>query len=181
MTHFERMDFPELNRVSYHIIDDYGGRVQLTPEQVYELLQWLYDRRDKLFQALHLAVKESPSWVTPETLHAWQQAKSTVEAFNRDHPFVSAEQEEANRPPSVRYLELRLYQSEWPHLDALRAAIPHLKEQYEAPVSEETHGPVKVLSVRYDTLSQEAINLIQELQVEYRFNDVLVPTGDDTE
>src|SRR5204862_6177462 len=107
----------------------------------------------------HLAVKESPSWVTPETLHAWQQAKSTVEAFNRDHPFVSAEQEEANRPPSVRYLELRLYQSEWPHLDALRAAIPHLKEQYEAPVSEEG-GPVKVLSVRYNTLSPEAINPI---------------------
>jgi len=67
------------------------------------------------------------------------------------------------------------------HLDALRAAIPHLHEQYEAPVSEETHGPVKVLSVRYDTLSQEAFNLIQELQVEYRFKDVLVPTGDDTE
>ena len=177
MASFEKKDFPE---ISYCITDDYRREVQLTPEQVYELLQWLYDRRDKLFQALHLAVKESPSWVTPETLHAWQQAKSTVEAFNRDHPFVSAEQEEANRPPSVRYLELRLYQSEWPHLDALRAAIPHLKEQYEAPVSEETHGPVKVLSVRYDTLSQEAINLIQELQVEYRFNDVLVPTGDDT-
>jgi hypothetical protein len=176
MASFEKKDFPE---ISYCITDDYKREVQLTPEQVYDLLQWLYDRRDELIQALHPAVKE-PSWVTPETLQAWQRAKATVEAYNRDHPFVSAEQEEAAKPPTVRYLEIRLYQHEWPHLDALRAAIPHLHEQYSAPVSEETHGPVKVFSVRYNTLSQEAINLIQELQVEYRFNDVLVPTGDDT-
>src|SRR5438046_10154541 len=133
MAIFNKKDFTE---ISYCITDDYRREVQLTPEQVYDLLQWLYDRRDELIQALHPAVKE-PSWVTPETLQAWRRARATVEAFNRDHPFVSAEQEEANRTPSVRYLELRLYQSEWLHLDALRAAIPHLHEQYEVPVSEE--------------------------------------------
>ena len=179
MAHFEKIDFPGMT--AYHITDDYGHTSELTTEQAHELLAWLDQYRDEMFTSMHPAVKEMPSGVTPDTLQAWQRARATVEAFNRDHPFVSAEQEEANRPPSVRYLELRLYQSEWPHLDALRAAIPHLHEQYEAPVSEETHGPVKVLSVRYDTLSQEAFNLIQELQVEYRFKDVLVPTGDDTE
>ena len=170
MASFEKKDFPE---ISYCITDDYKREAQLTPEQAYELLQWLYERRDELFTSIHPVEKASPSWMTPETLQAWHRAKATVEAFNRDHPFVSAEQEEANRPPSVRYLELHLNQHEWTHLDVLKAAIPALHEEY--PV------PVKVLSVRTDSLTLSAVKLINDLQVEYEFRDQLMPVEDEEE
>jgi hypothetical protein len=83
MASFEKKDFPE---ISYCITDDYRREIQLTPEQAYELLAWLDQHRDEMFQALHPAIKEMPSWVTPETLAAWKKTRASVEARQRDHP-----------------------------------------------------------------------------------------------
>jgi len=176
MAHFEKV--PE--RPSFDITDDYGHCANLTAEQAYELLQWLYDLRDELFTSLHPEAHPlSPAF------KAWQQARPTVEAWHRDHPFVPDSDDKPNSPPTGRYLELRLYEIAWHHIDALKAAIPDLHQEYEAPTSEETGGPVKVLSVRYDSLTQTAINLLVDLQaalgLEYKFRDQLVPTVIDQE
>jgi hypothetical protein len=48
MVQFEKMEFPERQRTEYHISDDYGHTAQLSAEQVYDLLQWLYHQRDEL-------------------------------------------------------------------------------------------------------------------------------------
>lgn len=95
MTHFAK------TKTGYTISDEAGQKVQLTPEQAYELLQWLYDRRDELFTSLH---PDLPSWVTPEISQAWKKARSSVEAFNREHPFVSSEQKEDNKEYSDEHL-----------------------------------------------------------------------------
>src|SRR5438067_12116517 len=100
MAHFEKNE-------SGYTITNAGQTVQLTPEQTYELLRWLYDRRDELTTSLHPQAKqEIPDW-------------------------LSASQKKATQMPTMRYLEIRLYQEKWSHLDELKAAIPALYLQYE--------------------------------------------------
>jgi hypothetical protein len=53
MAQFEKVDFPEINRTSIHITDDYSHTAQLSPEQAVDLLQWLYERRDELLNLAH--------------------------------------------------------------------------------------------------------------------------------
>lgn len=77
MAHFEKT--PD----GYSITHD-GQTVTLSTEDAYDLLAWLDQYRDELFQAMHPAVKEMPSWVTPDTLQAWQRARATVEAYKRE-------------------------------------------------------------------------------------------------
>src|SRR6266568_1714537 len=59
---------------------------------------------------------------------------------------------------------------DWQYIGALKAAMPALQEEYEAP-SEERYQPVKVFSVKYDSLSQEALKLLNDLQIEMQFRD----------
>jgi len=94
VAHFEKVPFPGMS--AFHITDNYGHTAQLSAEQAYELLQWLYEQRDSLLTSIHPVKKELPSWVTPETLQAWKKARTAVERYNREHPFVSTEQEEDN-------------------------------------------------------------------------------------
>ena len=116
MAHFEKV--PE--RPSFDITDDYGHCANLTAEQAYDLLQWLY-RSDELFQAVHPEAKqEQPStWLAethetmvqaldelvakPEAVKAWQQAKPAVEAWQREHPFIP-DSDEKPAVPTVRSL-----------------------------------------------------------------------------
>jgi hypothetical protein len=61
-------------------------------------------------------------------------------------------------------LEIRLYQEDLAHLDKLRAAIPSLHESRSA---------VKVLDAYLDPVTQRAIQLLKELQLEYKIHPLL--------
>ena len=61
-------------------------------------------------------------------------------------------------------LEIRLYQEDLEHLDALKAAIPSLHE---------SRSTVKVLDAQLDPITERAIQLLKELQVEYKIHPLL--------
>ena len=61
-------------------------------------------------------------------------------------------------------LEIRLYQADLEHLDTLKAAIPSLHESRSA---------VKVLDAQLDPITERAIQLLKELQVEYKIHPLL--------
>ncbi len=61
-------------------------------------------------------------------------------------------------------LEIRLYQEDLEHLDRLRAAIPSLHESRSA---------VKVLDAHLDPVTERAIQLLKELQLEYKIHPLL--------
>ena len=61
-------------------------------------------------------------------------------------------------------LEIRLYQEDLAHLDKLRAAIPSLHESRSA---------VKVLDAYLDPVTERAIQLLKELQLEYKIHPLL--------
>jgi hypothetical protein len=90
MAHFEKT--PDGYSITHA-----GHTLTLSTDEAYELLAWLDQYRDELFQTLHPAVKEMPSRVTPDTLQAWQRARATVEAYKHEHPFGSTEREENNK------------------------------------------------------------------------------------
>ena len=61
-------------------------------------------------------------------------------------------------------LEIRLYQEDLAYLDTLRAAIPSLHESRSA---------VKVLDAQLDPVTERAIQLLKELQLEYKIHPLL--------
>ena len=61
-------------------------------------------------------------------------------------------------------LEIRLYQEDLEHLDTLKAAIPSLHE---------SRSTVKVLDAQLDPITERAIHLLKELQVEYKIHPLL--------
>jgi hypothetical protein len=61
-------------------------------------------------------------------------------------------------------LEIRLYQEDLEHLEKLRAAIPSLHE---------SRSTVKVLDAHLDPVTQRAIQLLKELQLEYKIHPLL--------
>ncbi len=61
-------------------------------------------------------------------------------------------------------LEIHLYQENLSHLDRLKAAIPSLHEY---------RSPAKVLSVPLEEVTERAIELLKELQLEYRIHPLL--------
>jgi len=61
-------------------------------------------------------------------------------------------------------LEIRLYQEDLAYLDRLRAAIPSLHESRSA---------VKVLDAQLDPVTERAIQLLKELQLEYKIHPLL--------
>lgn len=66
--------------------------------------------------------------------------------------------------PGVRQLEIRLYEENLGYLDTLKEAIPDLHE----------HRPAaRVLNVRLDLVTERAIQLLKELQVEYKIHPML--------
>lgn len=65
-------------------------------------------------------------------------------------------------------MEILLYQGDMDHLEDLRAAIPELHER----------GPVvKVLDVPWETVSERALQLLKNYQIEYHIHPFL--EGDD--
>ncbi len=64
-------------------------------------------------------------------------------------------------------LEIHLYEDHFDHLDTLKAAIPGLQEMQE-------HKPaIKVLSTRWDLVTEHALQLLKDLQVEYKIHPLL--------
>src|SRR5437660_5174849 len=110
----------------YRITDEHlTCSISLSAEEAYSLLCELYEHSEELWQAIHpemdisqvttefLRIPGRAYREKPEAVKAWERAKPAVEAWQRGHPYISAELEEANRPPTVRMLELRLYEADW--------------------------------------------------------------------
>ena len=78
---------------------------------------------------------------------------------------LSLAQQAANRGQfSEKQLEIHLYQENLSYLDELIAAIPSLHE---------FRPPAKVLSVPLEEVTERAIELLKELQLEYRIHPLL--------
>jgi hypothetical protein len=61
-------------------------------------------------------------------------------------------------------LKIHLYQQDLSHLDELKAAIPDLHER----------GSVaKILDARLETVSEQALHLLKEYQIEYHIHPLL--------
>ena len=78
---------------------------------------------------------------------------------------LSLAQQAANRGQfTEKQLEIHLYQENLSYLDELIAAIPSLHE---------FRPPAKVLSVPLEEVTEKAIELLRELQLEYRIHPLL--------
>ena len=83
---------------------------------------------------------------------------------HRDALYGLAHQNATQRPSREELLEIHIYQENLEHLDRLKAAIPGLHE----------HMPViKVLDAPMDLVTERAIELLKELQVEYKIHPLL--------
>jgi len=61
-------------------------------------------------------------------------------------------------------LEIHLYQQDLSHLDELKAVIPDLQERDPA---------AKILDARLETVSEQALQLLKEYQIEYHIHPLL--------
>ena len=83
---------------------------------------------------------------------------------HRDALYRLAHQDAPQGPSREKRLEIHIYQENLEHLDKLIAAIPGLHE----------HMPViKVLDAPLDLVTERAIELLKELQLEYRIHPLL--------
>ncbi len=91
--------------------------------------------------------------LTPHEAYAlWQWLSARKDAF---HAHSSENQLE---------LKIHLYQEDLSHLDELKSAIPDLHER----------GPVaKVLDVRLEMISERAMHLLKEYEIEYHIHPLL--------
>jgi len=59
MTQSEKMDYPGMG-IAYSIIDDFGHRAELNPQEAFDLFEWLYQQRDELEQLTHPPLQALP-------------------------------------------------------------------------------------------------------------------------
>ena len=83
---------------------------------------------------------------------------------HRDALFGLAYQDTSQGQSGEKQLEIHLYQENLDQLDKLKAAIPDLHES--KPV-------VKVLAVPLNLVTERAIELLKQLQLEYRIHPLL--------
>lgn len=83
---------------------------------------------------------------------------------HKDTLYGLAHQGTAGGQASEKLLEIHLYQEHLAHLDKLKAAIPALHERKPA---------VKILSAPLDLVTERAIELLKELQLEYKIHPLL--------
>jgi hypothetical protein len=74
-------------------------------------------------------------------------------------------QEGTNQSSGEKHLKIHLYQEDLEHLDKLKEAIPDLRES--RPI-------VRVLEVPWDKVTERALQLLKELQVEYTVHPLLL-------
>jgi hypothetical protein len=53
--HVEVLTYPTLDppKQEYFIYDAYGNKAELSPREVYDLLEWLSQHRDELYRLVH--------------------------------------------------------------------------------------------------------------------------------
>ena len=82
----------------------------------------------------------------------------------KDALYGLAHQGSAQGQSREKRLKIHIYQENLEHMDKLKAAIPNLHE----------HKPViKVLDAPLDLVTERAIELLKELQVEYKIHPLL--------
>ena len=96
--------------------------------------------------------------LTPDEAYAlWQWLSARKDAFQTQAHETQIE------------LEIHLYQQDMSHLDELKAVIPDLQER----------GPVaKILDVRLEAVSERALKLLKEYQIEYNIHPLLEDDDD---
>ena len=72
MAHFEKVEFPEINRVAFYVTDDYGHRAELSPEQAVTLLKWLKKQQKDLHRLTREEHVPEEEMITIRTLLAEQ-------------------------------------------------------------------------------------------------------------
>jgi hypothetical protein len=77
------------------------------------------------------------------------------------HSFTTVD---TNQAPGEKLLEIHLREEDLGYLDELKAAIPDLHER--KPI-------VKVLDARWDTITERALQLLKEYQLEYVVHPML--------
>jgi hypothetical protein len=87
----------------------------------------------------------------------------------RDALYSLAHLDTAARQSRENLLEIHIYQEDLEHVDKLKAAIPGLHEHTHEP----TKPAVKVLDVPMDQVTERALELLAELQVEYKIHPLL--------
>jgi len=117
-----RFDF---NSQQISIFDDADHRLDLNPQEALDLLHWLTDHKDRLYDLTH-------------------QDTTVGQAGDK-------------------LLEIHLYQENLEHLDKLKAAIPTLHER----------KPAIILGVPLELVNERAIQLLKELQLEYKIHPLL--------
>ena len=52
--HFEVLDYPIFDppKQEYYIYDAYGNKVELSPQEIYDLLEWLSQQREEIIARL---------------------------------------------------------------------------------------------------------------------------------
>ena len=80
--------------------------------------------------------------------------------------WLSARKDALQSHASEKQLELKihLYQEDLSHLDELKAVIPDLKERESA---------AKIYDARLETISEQALQLLKEYQIEYHIHPLL--------
>lgn len=71
---------------------------------------------------------------------------------------------DSSQAPGEKLLEIHLHEEDLEHLAELKAAIPDLHER--RPI-------VKVLDARWDTITERALQLLKEYQLEYVVHPML--------
>ena len=91
--------------------------------------------------------------LTPNEAYAlWQWLSARKDAF------------QAHSSEKQLELKIHLYQEDLSHLDELKAVIPDLHER----------GPVaKILDARLEAVSEQALHLLKEYEIEYHIHPLL--------
>lgn len=114
---------------------------------------------DRIDGGISITDNQAQVNLTPNEAHAlWQwlsERKDAFQAQSRETPLE---------------LKIHLHQEDLGHLDELKAAIPDLHEE---------RGPiVKVFDAPLETVSEQALQLLQKFQIEYHIHPFL--EDDDT-
>ncbi len=101
---------------------------------------------------INITDNEAHIHLTPQEAYAlWQWLSARKDAFQ--------EQAKENQIE----LKIHLYQQDLSHLDELKAAIPDLHEESVA----------KILDARLKAVSEQALHLLKEYQIEYHIHPLL--------
>ncbi len=127
-----------------------------TPQQKAKISMKRFE--DQSDGGIYISDNQAHIHLAPNEAYAlWQWLSTRKDAF------------QAHSSEKQLELKIHLYQENLSHLDELKAAIPDLHER----------GPiVKVFEARLEAVSEQALQLLKEFQIEYHIHPLL--EDDDT-